>query len=135
MPARRTKTVVLLALMILCGAAGDVLLSKGMKEIGAVEDWSPAALAATYVRVFTHGTVWLGIACLIGFFVCYLLVLTWADFSYVLPASSLSYALVALLGWLVLGETVTMLRWCGVGLICMGVGLVGITPHSTTEQV
>ncbi len=132
--ARRTKTAVLLVLMILFGAVGDVLLSKGMKEIGAVEDWSPAALARTFLRVFTHPTLWLGIASLIGFFTCYLLVLTWADFSFVLPASSLSYAVVALLGWLALGESVTPLRWAGVLFICLGVGLVGITPHSTTEQ-
>ena len=128
----RTKTVVLLALMIFFGPFGDVLLSKGMKEIGAINDYSPAALAHVFVQVFTHPTIWLGIATLIAFFICYLLVLTWADFSFVLPASAASYALVALFGAFWLRETVTPMRWAGVMIISLGVMLVGLTSPSTT---
>jgi drug/metabolite transporter (DMT)-like permease len=126
------KTYVLLVLMVLAGAIGDVLLSKGMKQIGEVADWSPGALAGVFFQTFTSGTVWLGIGCLILFFVGYMLVLSWADFSYVLPATASSYAVVALLGYLVLGEMVSAARWTGVALICLGVMLVGSTPLSTT---
>ena len=111
---RKTKTYVLLVLMIAAGSVGDVLLSKGMKQIGEVRDWSPAALWGVFLQVFTSPTIWLGIAGLLMFFVCYMLVLSWADFSYVLPASATSYAIVPLLGWLVLHEVVTPLRWTGV---------------------
>jgi drug/metabolite transporter (DMT)-like permease len=128
----RTKTVVLLVLMVLFGSAGDVLLSKGMKDIGEVSDWSPAALLRTGVEVFTSPTVWLGIAGLALFFVCYLLVLSWADFSFVLPASAASYVLVPLLGFLALDEFVSPLRWAGIALIAAGVAFVGLTPPSTT---
>ena len=58
-----------------------------------------------------------------------MLVLSWADYSYVLPASSVAYGTVALLGHFLLGETVTPLRWLGVLIICMGVFVVGQTPH------
>lgn len=130
---RKTKTYVLLILMIGAGSIGDVLLSKGMKEIGAVDDWSFAALWNVFLQTFTSPTIWLGIASLILFFLCYILVLSWADFSYVLPASATSYAIVPLLGYLVLGEVVSSLRWTGVALICCGVALVGLTPHTTTS--
>ena len=66
------------------------------------------------------------------FFVGYMLVLSWADFSYVLPATATSYAIVPLLGYLLLGEMVSATRWAGVALICLGVMLVGSTPPSTT---
>lgn len=118
--------------MVLAGATGDVLLSKGVKQIGELQHWTPAALFAFLLQVFTNATVWLGIAGLIGYFVCYMLVLSWADFSFVLPASALTYVLVPLLARTVLNESVTPLRWAGVGCIFFGVALVGLTPPSTT---
>ena len=67
------------------------------------------------------------------FFVCYLMVLSWADYSFVQPASAVSYLVVALLGIYVLGEAVSSGRWLGVAVICLGVLLVGHTPPRTTE--
>ncbi len=128
----RTKTYVLLALMVVAGASGDILLSKGVKQIGELQHWTPAALYAFLFQVFTNVTVWLGIACLIGYFLCYTLVLSWADFSYVLPASALTYVLVPVLARIALNESVTPLRWAGVAGIFLGVMLVGLTPPSTT---
>ena len=130
----RTKTVVLLALMIVAGATGDVLLSKGVKQIGELEQWTTVGVAAFLGSVFTNVTVWLGIACLIGYFVSYMLVLSWADFSFVLPASALTYVLVPVLARIFLNESVTPLRWAGVACIFLGVVLVGLTPPSTTAS-
>jgi drug/metabolite transporter (DMT)-like permease len=130
----RTKTLVLLALMVVAGATGDVLLSMGVKQIGELQHWTPAGVAAFLWSVFTNVTVWLGIACLIGYFVSYMLVLSWADFSFVLPASALTYVLVPVLARIVLNESVTPLRWAGVACIFLGVVLVGLTPPSTTTK-
>jgi drug/metabolite transporter (DMT)-like permease len=79
--------------------------------------------------------VWLGIALLLAFFVAYTLVLSWADFSFVQPASSFAYAMVALLGHFLLGEVVSTTRWIGIVIICLGVLIVGHTPPRTTERV
>ena len=126
------KTYVLLVLMVLFGSVGDVLLSKGMKQVGEVNDWSLGGLLSIFLRVFDNPTIWLGVGCLILFFVGYMLVLSWGDFSYVLPATATSYAIVPLLGYLLLGEVVTSVRWAGVAFICLGVMLVGSTPPNTT---
>jgi drug/metabolite transporter (DMT)-like permease len=77
----------------------------------------------------------LGIASLVTFFVAYLLVLSWADYSFVQPASSLAYGIVALLGYLMLGEKVSPLRWAGIAIICLGVFVVGRTNPRSTGQV
>ena len=90
-----TETYILLALMVFFGSLGNVLLSRGMKQTGEIIDFSPSALAGAFVRVFTNGSIWLGIASLLVFFASYLLLLSWADFSYVQPASAIGYALVA----------------------------------------
>jgi drug/metabolite transporter (DMT)-like permease len=87
------------------------------------------------VSIITSGYIWLGIACLLTFFVAYMLVLTWADYSYVQPASSFSYAVVAMLGYFLLGETVPPLRWIGILVICVGVFIVGHTHPRTTETI
>jgi multidrug transporter EmrE-like cation transporter len=132
--SRRGKTLVLLGLMVTFGSFGDVLLGRGMKQIGDPPSWTPGAVAAFFMRAFESGTIWLGIALLLLFLVSYMLVLSWADFSYISPASAIGYVLVALLGYFFLGEHVPTTRWIGVGLICLGVFIVGGTHPNTTQN-
>jgi uncharacterized membrane protein len=86
------------------------------------------------VRVLTSGTIWAGIAMMLGFMVCHMLVLSWADYSFVMPFSAIAYALVPLLGYLFLNEQVSAARWVGIVLIVLGVVLINRTPHRTTPQ-
>src|SRR5580704_5460678 len=127
------KTYLLISLMVIFGPLGNVLLGKGMKRIGAVSIGTIAGAVDLLSRVLTSGTIWLGIGSLITFFVAYMLVLSWADYSYVQPASSVAYGMVALLAHFMLHELVTPTRWLGVLLICVGVLVVGQTPPRTTE--
>jgi hypothetical protein len=127
------KTYLLISLMVLFGPLGNVLLGKGMKRIGAASMGTPAEAFDVLLRVLTSGTIWLGIGFLITFFIAYTLVLSWADYSYVQPASSVAYGMVALLAHFMLREVVTPTRWAGVLLICLGVLVVGHTPPRTTE--
>lgn len=128
------KTYALIFIMIIFGPLGDVLLSKGMKDVGAISSFRPADLAHVFSTAFASGLIWLGIGSLLTFFVAYTLVLSWADYSYVQPASAMAYGIVALLGYFVLGEVVTPTRWIGVLIICLGVLIVGHTPPRTTEH-
>lgn len=129
----RLKTHLLIFLMIIFGPLGDVSLSKGMKRIGAITSWPPADLFHFFGATFRSSMVWLGIGSLFSFFIAYILVLSWADYSYVQPASSVAYGVVALLGYLLLRETITPMRWAGIAVICLGVFVVGHTPPKTTE--
>jgi drug/metabolite transporter (DMT)-like permease len=121
--------------MVTFGPLGDVFLGKGMKSVVATAAWGPSDIVHFFARAFTSGTVWLGIALLLAFFIAYTLVLSWADFSFVQPASSFAYAIVALLGHFLLGEVVSTTRWIGIAIICLGVLIVGHTPPRTTERV
>jgi uncharacterized membrane protein len=127
------KTYLLILLMVIFGPLGNVLLGKGMKRIGAVSAGTPAEVLDVLSRVLTSGTIWLGIGSLMTFFVAYMLVLSWADYSYVQPASAVAYGMVALLAHFMLREVVTPMRWLGVLIICLGVLVVGHTPPRTTE--
>ncbi len=131
----RGKTAVLLLLMVAFGSSGDTLMGKGMRAVGPPAEWSAARVGEFLSQAALSPIVWAGFGCLLLFFVSYMLVLTWADFSFVLPASAAAYAVVPLLGHFFLGEAVSPLRWAGVVTITLGVGLVGNTPPRTTLPV
>jgi len=67
----------------------------------------------------------------LGFFACYMMALSWADLTYVLPATSLSYVLLTLIASFFLHESVSMSRWLGVLLVSIGVGFVAQGPALT----
>jgi drug/metabolite transporter (DMT)-like permease len=129
----RLKTNLMILVMILAGPLGNTMLAKGMKQIGAVSFSSLSVVLQTLGEILSSGTIWLGIALMITFFVAYSLVLSWADYSYVQPASAMAYAVVAILGVLVLHESVSPLRWLGIAVICLGVVVVGRTHPNTTH--
>jgi bacterial/archaeal transporter family protein len=104
-----------------------------MQDIAATEAWVPTALAALVPRVLGSATIWLGIACFLTYLLAEMLVLSWADYSYVQPGAASAYGVVAVLGYVVLGEDVSGLRWLGVFVICLGVLVVGRTSPRTTR--
>jgi len=117
--------------MVFYGTVGDLLLKHGMTRIGAVQ-FTQVGLTQAFRMIVSSGTIWVAIIFLIGFMLTNMTVLSWADYSYVMPASAFGYAVVTFAGMTVLGETVTLRRWFGVALICSGVILVGQTRPRTT---
>jgi drug/metabolite transporter (DMT)-like permease len=79
----------------------------------------------------------IGILFLLGFFATYTNALSWADLTYVMPATALGYVLLALVARFVLHEHISPLRWIGIALITAGVGFVAggpaLTEHSLEE--
>jgi uncharacterized membrane protein len=128
------KTYILVAIVILFGPLGNVLVGKGVKSAGELNSWAPAAVFNFFWHAFTTPTIWLGIASLLTFFVAYMLVLSWADYSFVQPATSASYAVVAILSVFLLHEIVKPTQWAGVAIICLGVFIVGNTSPRTTNR-
>jgi drug/metabolite transporter (DMT)-like permease len=104
-----------------------------MKGLGTIDFSSRAAIWQGAFHTFTSGTIWLGICCMLLFMVCHMLVLSWADYSFVMPFSAVTYALVPVLGYIWLGEYVPVARRIGILLIVFGVFLVSRTPPRTTE--
>jgi drug/metabolite transporter (DMT)-like permease len=102
-----------------------------MKQIGEITSYAPSALFSVFVKTFTSSTIWMGIGSLLVFLVAYLLLLSWADFSFVQPVCAIGYAVVAILSYFLLGEVISPIRWVGVLLICGGVALVGGTEPRT----
>jgi uncharacterized membrane protein len=121
----------LLIVVVLSNVLGNFALSRGMREVGAIVSVSPVS----YLRAVTNPWVITGICLLLVWLITQLSLLSRADLSFVLPITSLSYVLAAILGWAALNETVSPERWAGIGLITIGVSIVGRTaPRSTASE-
>ena len=127
----RLKTLTMVLLMVVCANTGDLLLKRGMSQIGEVTI-SASGLLQALVSTIHNGTIWLAILFLIGFTLSYMTAVSWADYSYVMPAGAFGYAVQTMLAVVVLHEVVTPKRWIGVAMICIGVLLVGQTKPNTT---
>ena len=117
----------ILGLVSLCAPLGDTCLSRGMTSLPPITLTHPFSLIAA---VFTPWIA-LGIAMLLGFFASYLTALSWADLTYVLPATAFGNVIVALFARFFLHEAVSWQRWLGVVLITVGVGFVAQGPSFT----
>jgi drug/metabolite transporter (DMT)-like permease len=76
-------------------------------------------------------SVALGVLFLLAFFAAYMMTLSWADLTYVLPATSVGYVLLALIAKFLLHEHVSPTRWIGILLISTGVAFATSGPAST----
>src|SRR5260221_10879871 len=100
------------------------MLSHGMKQSGSI---SLHHLQGVILAVL-NPWVAVGIVLLLAFFASYMNALSWADLTYVLPATSLGYVLLALVAKFALHEQVSPMRWLGIALISGGVGFVAGGP-------
>jgi len=96
------------------------MLSHGMKQTGAISLHNLPSLIFAVLNPW----VAVGILLLLAFFASYMNALSWADLTYVLPATSLGYVLLALVARFALHEQVSPMRWLGIALISGGVGFV-----------
>src|SRR5438067_11371350 len=106
------------------------MLSRGMKEVGSIS----LSHIPDVVLAILNPWVGLGIVLLLAFFASYMTALSWADLTYVLPASSLGYVLLALIARFFLHEQVSVTRWLGIALVSSGVGFVTSGPELTKRR-
>ena len=99
----RIKTLIMVLAMVVCAVTGDLLLKRGMSEAGAVQFNGPG-LGQALLHMTTSGMIWLGILFLLGFMASQMTVMSWADYSYVMPAGAFGYALQTFLAVAVLHE-------------------------------
>jgi drug/metabolite transporter (DMT)-like permease len=117
----------ILVIVMFTAAIGDTLLSHGMAQVGSIDVHHLGLLLVALKNLWVVA----GILMLIGFFASYLSALSWADLTFVLPATSFSYVVVAVLSHFWLHEHISVARWAGILLIVGGVGFVSQGPALT----
>ena len=113
-------------LIMIAGTAGELCVARAMKVVGEIKQFRPAVVIRIVLRAMRVGWMWLGLLFMTVAFFALLGMLSLENVSFVVPATALSYAVGALGGQIFLGERVTLTRWIGVLLVCLGVTLVFI---------
>ena len=133
------KTAVVLIIAILAQAVGNVFLTRGMKAVAATTTNGGEGLTDTVaqslhaaLRAMQSPEVLMGTVLLIVFFALYTAALSWADLSFVLPATAFGYVLNVAAGHYFLNEKVTLWRWLGSIVITLGVVFVSRSSERTT---
>jgi len=123
------RKYLVLAGVTVFGAAGDSVLSHGMKQLGSISIHDLPSVIFAVLNPF----VALGIVLLLAFIVLNMTALSWADLTYLLPATSMGYVLLALSARFILHEQVSVMRWLGIVLISGGVGFIAGSPALTSH--
>ena len=119
-----------LGAVTLTASFGDTFLAYGMRQVGPVSLHAPLSLIAALKIPWVIA----GIVLLIGFFASYLTALSWADLTFVLPATSFGYVIVALLARFWLHEHISPWRWSGIVFIVLAVGFIARGPALTQHE-
>ena len=113
--------------VVLTASFGDALLSRGMAQVGPVDVHHLPLL----LHALLNFNIIAGIFLLIGFFASYTAALSWADLTFVMPATAFGNVLIALISHFWLHEHLPMSRWAGIFLITCAVGFVANRPART----
>ena len=119
-------TAVLIGLVVLGGSAGDVCITKGMKQIGEISTLNLRVLLRTFGLAIANKYVLIGLFFMAVSYFSFLGALRLADLSLVLPATSISFVITTIAARLFLKETISAIRWAGILLVCIGVALISL---------
>jgi transporter family protein len=120
------KTALMIAIVVLSTSGGDVLIARGIRQIGEVSSLSPLEWLHMTRRIFRNSNFLAGLFLMAVSFFAFMAVLSWADLSLVVPATSVSYVISTVGAKFILRERVSSLRWMGTLLVGLGVALVSL---------
>jgi drug/metabolite transporter (DMT)-like permease len=117
----------MLVFFICCSTGGEIAMTYGMKQVGEPGSFRPMVLLRFVGKAMQNGWVWCAMPLLGGAFYSLLILLSWAPLSVVIPASAFNYVVGTFGAKYLLREQVSVKRWMGVVMVCVGVALVLLT--------
>jgi drug/metabolite transporter (DMT)-like permease len=109
-----------LALSVVCVVVSELLLKRGASDTANLAgEWS-----WTGITGLASPLVWWAILFVIISFLSWLYVLKYIPLTIAFPLSRVVDVLVPLSCWLILGETISARRWCGIALVVIGLAIV-----------
>jgi len=117
---------VLIAMTVAAGSAaiGQILVRRGMQQVGSLENYAPLALVAYFWQSLCNPYVIFGTFFNAVFYFLFLAALSWTDVTIALPMTAIEYVFAAFLALMILKENVPPVRWAGIALVVIGVILI-----------
>lgn len=114
------KPIYLIFLSVISGAVGQLLMKKAMKSVGLIN----AINFRLILRIMLNPLIIAGLFLYAIALFLWLIVLSKLELSYAAPLYSISYIFIAILSFIFLKESVTILRILGILIICLGVFVI-----------
>ncbi|MDD5543110.1 MAG: EamA family transporter [Acidobacteriia bacterium] len=121
------RTTIWLLIVVFATTAGELLVTRAMKQMEEVKNFSLRSIFRFLGQGIRKKSFGLGIVFLAMGFFSLLVLLSWNDVSFVIPATALGYVAGALGAKVFLGERLSSMRWMGIVLVTLGVALVALT--------
>ena len=115
------RVVIVLVLATGSAALGQILLRRGMLEVGSLENYAPMALITYFWHALCNPYVIGGTILNAVFYFMFLAALSWTEVTVALPMTAIEYGFAAILAILILKERVPPVRWAGIALVIIGV--------------
>jgi multidrug transporter EmrE-like cation transporter len=119
---KNMKNIFLILTSISLNAGAQILMRKGMLQIGEVSFTS--SLLKTLSQMTTNVSLWLSLSCYGMSILIWMMVLSRVEVSFAYAFSSLGYVFVILMSMFILREHISILRIIGAGIVCFGIILV-----------
>ncbi len=129
-----TKILAILIAGLVCEAIGVVFLSKGLKQIGEVQQVNAAEIWRIVKAGGSNPSILIGVALEAIFFVALLVLLSRSDVSFIWPLTAMGFVLTTVTAKFLLHEEIPPMRWVGVLLIMLGAGLITWTEKVKERQ-
>ena len=118
------RVVIAIAIAAGSSAYGQILLKKGMLQVGSLEKYTPLSLISYFWNALCNPYVIGGTILNALFYFLFLAVLSWTGVTVALPLTAIEYGFAALLAVAILNESVPPVRWLGIALVVIGVILI-----------
>ena len=119
-----TRVLVAMTIAAAAAAMGQIMVRRGMQQIGSLEVTAPLEVAAYFWHALTNPYVIGGTILNALFYFLFLAALSWTDVTVALPLTAIEYAFAALLAVMILKEQVPPMRWAGIALVLAGIVLI-----------
>lgn len=114
----------LVFICILCAAGGQTAMKSGMSQVGEIGSMRQLFSLDTLFHIFTNRRVLAGIFLYVISLFLWLGALSSLNVSFMYPLLSLAYVITAIIAFIFLKESITLLRWVGIVLVMGGCLLI-----------
>jgi drug/metabolite transporter (DMT)-like permease len=118
------RVIIAMTIATASAALGQILLRRGMLQVGSLETYAPWPLAVYFWHALCNPYVIFGTILNGAFYFLFMAALSWTDVTIALPMTAIEYAFAAVLAIALLKETVTPIRWIGITMVIIGVVLI-----------
>jgi len=115
------RVVIAMIVAAASAAVGQILVKRGMQQVGSLENYAPMALLVYFGHTVSNAYIIAGTALNTVFYILFLAALSWTDVTVALPMTAIEYGFAAFLALIYLKEQISPLRWAGIVLVIVGV--------------